>query len=113
MGLLHLIVSFITLELQVACNTITVAEQSFGVVHAQALISLIADIEAFDHAAELIDFLGNEAEVTLNDTLSLAVGSGYRAIFQPAARKYLRSDAGQVLWPTVKRLKLIELTEIQ
>jgi hypothetical protein len=103
-----LIVSFKTVALQKACLVLELAEEQFGAVHAQALIALLAEIEAFGTAAELIDFL--DAPVALNDSLSLPIGSDYRATFTATGARYGRDDEGRVVWSSVTRLKLMQIT---
>lgn len=105
-----MIVSFETAALQQACLVLELAEEQFGAVHARALIALLAEIEAFGTAAELIDFLGDEAAVALNDSLSLPIGSDYRATLVATGTRYGRDDEGRVAWLSVTRLKLMQIT---
>lgn len=105
-----MIVSFETAALQQACYVIELAEEQFGAVHAQALIALLADIEAFETGAELIEFLGDDAAVALDDSLSLPIGSDYRAALVAAGARYSRDGSGRVVWSSVTRLKLLKIT---
>jgi len=106
----HLIVSFETVALQQACYVLELAEEQFGAVHAQALIALLADIEAFATTAELIDFLGEDAAVALDDSLSLPIGSDYRATLVATGTRYHKDAGSRVVWSSVTRLKLVEIT---
>jgi hypothetical protein len=86
------------------------AEQRFGSAHAQALVSLIADAEAFQNANELIEFFGSEARVAENDLISLAIGSEYRVGFIAAGVRFVRDADGRVDWTSVQRLKVVDLS---
>jgi len=105
------IVSFETEQLQRTCYALGVAEAEYGAVHAQALITLIADIEAFDNAYELIDFFGLHSDNQLGDSLSLAIGSEYRATLVAVGKKYQPDAGGRLNWSRVTRLKLVNITE--
>lgn len=85
------------------------AEQQLGVVHAQALASTIADVEAFSDAEELIGFFGDEVLIGGDDSLALPIGSAYRAVFFAAGAKFIRDAAGRVVWSTVTRMKLMDI----
>lgn len=85
------------------------AEQQLGVVHAQALASTIADLEAFNDGAELIGFFGDEVFIEGDDSLVLPIGSAYRAVFLAAGAKFIRDAAGRVVWSTVTRMKLMDI----
>jgi hypothetical protein len=105
-----LIISFDTRELLECCSSLEMAEQQLGSAHAQALVSLIADAEAFENASELIKFFGSDAHVAENDTISLAIGSDYRAVFVAAGVRFVRDVDGTVDWTSVQRLKLVDLS---
>lgn len=105
-----MIISFETHDLHDCCCRIESAEEKFGSIHAQALATLIADAEAFESAAELIDFLGPDANLNQDDSLSVAIGSDYQAKFVAAGVRFARSDEGRVIWSSVQRLKLVEIS---
>lgn len=105
-----MIVSFETAALQQTCLVLELAEEQFGAVHAQALIALLAEIEAFGTAAELIDFLVDDAPIALDDSLSLPIGSDYRATLVATGTRYGRDHEGRVVWSSVTRLKLVQIT---
>jgi hypothetical protein len=106
------IVSFETQFLQKTCLTIQIAEGMFGAVHAQALIALIADIEAFEDAGQVIDFFGLAAGCREDDSLFLPIGASYRARFLAAGKRFDCNANGKVVWSSVKRLKLMEIEHI-
>ena len=107
-----MIVSFETRCLQKICLTIEAAERRLGPIHAQALIALIADIEAFEDAGQVIDFFGCAAVCPGDDSLSLSIGASYRARFLAAGKRFGCDPNGKVIWSSVKRLKLMEIEVI-
>jgi hypothetical protein len=68
----RLIVSFGSSELLAYCSRLDAAEELLGSAYAQVLLTLIADIEAHDDAAELIAFFGESAKVE-GDSLWLKI----------------------------------------
>lgn len=105
-----MIVSYDTAALQQACSVLEQAEQQYGAVHAQALIALIADVEAFENGAELIDFWNEDLVMTNDDSLLLPVGADYRAALAAVGNRYKRDSDGRVVWSSVSRLKLLAIT---
>ena len=89
----------------------TKAIESVGELHAQELIQLIADIEAFDNAHQVIKFRCVDVHSTTTGVLSIAFGTRYRALFEPVGRRFKVSDTNQVKWGTVRRIKLMEIVE--
>jgi hypothetical protein len=85
------------------------AERRLGSAHAQALLSLIADAEAFDNADALMEFFGSEARLDEHDSLFLAIGSDYRAEFVAVGARVVRDPDGKVDWTSVQRLKLVDI----
>jgi hypothetical protein len=94
-------VSFDTQYLQKICLTIEAAERTLGPVHAQALITLIAD-----------DFFGFAAVCREDDSLFLPVGASYRARFVAVGKRFACDANGKVVWSSIKRLKLTEIEGI-
>jgi hypothetical protein len=105
-----LIISFGTRELLDCCSSLAAAEQRLGSAHAQTLISLIADAEAFEVAHGLIEFFGSQANIDEHDSLFLAIGSDYRAQFVPAGVRFARNAEGKIDWASVQRLKLVDIS---
>jgi hypothetical protein len=102
-------VSFQTRCLQEICLTIQAAERTFGPVHAQALSTLIADIEAFEDASQVIDFFGFAEVCREDDSLFLPIGANYQARFVAVGKRFGCDADGKVVWSSVKRLKLMEI----
>ena len=104
-----MIISFSTRNLLVCCSNLATAEQRLGSAHAQALISLIADAEAFDSADDLIKFFASATQVGEHNSLFLQIGSDYRAQFVAVGTKLVRDTEGRVDWTSVQRLKLMDI----
>lgn len=105
-------ISFEDQSLHDLCVDLHRAEQLFGSVHASALVTFISDVVALENAGELIDFLGGDVEVSLDDSLSVAIGSDYRATLVVAGRRFDRDADRRVVWATVTRLKLVEISRL-
>ena len=106
-----IVISFETEDLLKCCSFIDAAEQTFGRTHAEALITLIADAEAFDHVNDLIDFLGTDGTLSEDDSLLISIGSEYQGKFVAAGVRFGRDDVGRVDWKSVQRLKLMEINK--
>jgi len=88
------------------------ADNKFGHINAHDLIALIADIEAFDNVEELVEFLGNEATALDNDSLLIKFGSEHSLKFVAAGTKFDK-DLDRVVWQSVQRLKLLQISELK
>jgi hypothetical protein len=106
-----IIISFEDQPLHDACVDLQRAEQLFGSVHAMALVTFISDAQAFENVAELIEFLGNEVSVSADDSLSVAIGSDYRAALVVAGKRFEKTADGRI-WASVTRLKLAEISRV-
>ena len=104
-----MIVSFQTEELHDCCCIGSVAEAMLGNVHAEALEMLIADAEAFETAAEFLEFGEAFASIDADDSLLADVGAVYRARFVALGQEVTRDQEGRIVWSSVRRLKLIAL----
>jgi hypothetical protein len=104
------IVSFESRELQATCLEIATAEDRLGAAHAQALITLISELEAFQHAEEAIGFIGN-AEVRKDDSLVIPVGSRYLATFVAVGAQVRNNRPERTPWSDVSRLKIVAIEE--
>jgi hypothetical protein len=104
----RLIVSFGSPELLAYCSRLDAAEELLGSAHAQALLALIADIEAHDDAAELIAFFGESAKVE-GDSLWLKISANCHVRFVPIGGRVTRGASGCIRWATVQRFKLVEI----
>lgn len=105
-----MIVSFETRDLLECCSSIEKAERLLGAPDAQLLVAVLADIEAFDSAGELINFFGNDASLAGDDSLSLPIGPNYRAAFLAVGARLSRLEDGSLDWTRVQRLKLLKIS---
>ncbi len=105
-----IIISFEDQQLYETCVSLQRAEQAYGTVTAAALVTFISDAQAFENVGELIDFHGDDEIIFLADSLSVAIGSEYRATLVVVGKRYTRDGAGNVVWPSVTRLKLVEIS---
>jgi hypothetical protein len=94
------------------CVDLQRAEQQYGSVHAAALVTFISDAVAFENVGELLDFLGDDIRISPEDSLSVAIGSDYRATLIVAGKRFNRGTDGRVVWTSVTRLKLVEISRV-
>jgi hypothetical protein len=106
-----LIVSFHTRELLERCSSLEKAELLHGAAAAQALIGVLADIEALDNCGELMDLFGEDAKIVKDNMISLNFGSDHFATFIAVGAKLVHLRDGNLDWRLVKRLKLIEIKD--
>jgi hypothetical protein len=99
--------------LQQICCTFELAERRFGTMHAQELISLIADVEALDKAEELINFFDGRLRIAEDDQICLQLGTNYQMTFYTVGKKFTKNEQGRVVWSSVTRLKLLDIREVQ
>lgn len=109
-GAIGLIISFDTEELRDCCCSLEVAEQKLGGVHAQSLISLIADAEASENAADLIDLFCVERNSINGISLLFVIGLGWQVEFVAAGSRFNLGKDNEVIWKSVKRLKLLNIS---
>lgn len=105
-------ISFEDQPLHDTCVDLERAEQLFGSVSAAALVNFISDAMAFEHVQELADFLGDDIKIRGDNSLSVAIGSDYRAALVVAGKRFDRDAAGRVVWSSVARLKLVQLSRL-
>ena len=105
-------ISFEDQALHDSCVDLHRAEQLFGSVHAGALVTFISDAVAFENASELIDFLGDDVRIAPDDSLSVAIGSDYRATLVAVGRRVDRDAYRRIAWASVTRLKLVEISRL-
>jgi hypothetical protein len=105
-------ISFEDQVLHDSCVDLRRAEQSFGSVHAGALVTFISEAVAFENTSELIDFLGDDVKISADDSLSVAIGSDYRATLVVAGKRFARDADGRAVWASVTRLKLVEISRL-
>ena len=103
-------ISFQDAPLHDLCVDLERAEQMFGSVSAAALVNFISEADAFENVQELIDFLGGDLEVSVDDSIFVAIGADYRATFVVVGTRFNRDDHGRIVWESVTRLKLVEIS---
>lgn len=105
-------ISFEDQPLHDTCVDLERAEQLFGSVSAAALVNFISDAMAFENVQQLADFLGDDIKILGDDSLSVAIGSDYRAALVVAGKRFDRDAAGRVVWSSVARLKLVQISRL-
>jgi hypothetical protein len=94
------------------CADLGMAEQAYGSISAGALVAFISEAASFETADELIDFLGSDVNILPDDSLSVAIGSEYRATLIVVGKRYSRDGAGRVVWSSVTRLKVLNISRV-
>jgi hypothetical protein len=69
---------------------------------------MVADIEAFENASEAIEFFSPGASFE-GSSLFLLIGACLRARLVAAGTRFERDAERNVVWASVKRLKLMEV----
>lgn len=105
-----LVVSFQTAELRDRCTKLQDAQEWIGPTEAQALVQMIADLEACQNAAEMIDFLG--ANVDGLGCIMVDFSRKHRAILRSAAAQGPFDPTGMPAWPQIRRLMLTDIVEL-
>lgn len=105
-----IIISFEDDPLHDLCVDLERAEQMFGTVSASALVTFISDAIAFDNVRELMDYLGGDIEISVDDFLFVAIGSDYRATLVVVGTRFNRDPKGRIVWSSVTRLKLVDIS---
>ncbi len=103
-------ISFENQLLHDTCIKLERAEQLFGSISAAALVNFISEAMAFENVEELMDFLGNDAEVSADDSLFVSIGANYRAVLVVVGTRFERDPGGRVVWASLTRLKLIQIS---
>jgi hypothetical protein len=103
-------ISFESEELRDVCVDLERAEQLLGSVGAGALVNFISEANAFENVGELMDLLHGDIEVSVHGSLSVAIGSSYRAILVVVGKRFDRGVDEQIVWASVTRLKLTEIS---
>lgn len=104
-------ISFEDQAMHDACVALARAEQLYGSVSAAALVNLLAEAAAFENVAELMGFRG-DMEISDEDSLCVSLGSDYHATFVVAGTRFRRDAGGRVVWATVTRLKLVQISRL-
>ncbi|MES2045866.1 MAG: hypothetical protein V4475_18495 [Pseudomonadota bacterium] len=103
-------ISFEDQPLHDACVDLERAEQLFGSVSAAALVNFISEAMAFENVEELMAFLGDDMEISADDSLFVSIGSDYRAALVVAGTRFKRDAGGRIVWASVTRLKLLQIS---
>jgi len=103
-------ISFEDAALHDLCVDLDRAEKVFGSISASALVNFISDANAFESVRELIDFIGGDIEITVDDSLSIALGSDYRVYLVAVGTRFIRDAEGRIVWASVSRLKLLHIS---
>lgn len=85
------------------------AEAALGTMNAKALVTMIADIEAQENGGELLEFFGETANLSIDDTIKIAVGADCSATFAATASRFQKDVNGRVVWPSVTRMKVTSI----
>ena len=101
--------SFHTQDLQRQCISISEAEKALGRVNSVELFRVIAEIEAQANGQELLAFLGEDALVGEDDTLTISLSADRVSTFIVAGKQFQKDDDGRVRWESVTRLKLMSI----
>lgn len=105
-------ISFETQQLHDDCVNLQRAEQLFGSINAEALVTFLSDAAAFENAEELIDFLDEQVRIDLDDSILVAIGSEYRAALVAVGKRFKLDAEDRVRWDSVTRLKLVEISRL-
>ena len=104
-----IVVSYASKQLAECCTKFELAQERWGSTDAQALIELIADIEALDNATDLVDFYGDI--VMQDEVLSVEFSPNCSARLKPSGRKVAKLADGTIAWDLVRRLIILEIME--
>lgn len=104
-----LVVSYESRELADRCTKLEVAQAWLGATEAQALIDLIADLEAFPNADEAMTYWGATADGQA--LIMLDFSRRHRAILRPLGDVPNDAD-GTPDWAQVRRLMLAAVVEL-
>lgn len=107
-----MIVSFENEQLHDVCTSLPCAEEAYGSVHAGVLIAVISDAMSFENAADFVAYLDADAQISTEDSLLIAIGTGYQAALVAVGTRFDRDGDGRIIWATVTRLKLVEIVRV-
>lgn len=105
-----IVLSFDTPELRDGCTKLQNMQAWIGPVEAQSLVQMIADIEAFQNAAEMIAFLG--ANVDGQGCIVIDFSRKHRAILRPTLPDAPLDADGRPVWAQIRRLMLTQIVEL-
>lgn len=105
-----LVVSYATRDLAHRCTKLVEAQEWIGPTEAQALVDMIADLQACENAAEAMDFRG--AFVEAGNSVRIDFSPSRFARFSPVTGKAPANAEDVPDWQQVRRLRLDEVGEI-
>lgn len=105
-------ISFEDGPLHDTCVELEKAELEYGSLSAAALVTFISEARAVENVEELIDLFVGEIKILPDDSLSLSLGSDYCAALVVAGTRFKRDAEGRVIWSSVTRLKLVEMSRV-
>lgn len=105
-------ISFEGQRLHDTCIELDKAELAFGSLNASALITFISEARASENVQELIDFLGDQITISVDDSLSVSIGSDYGAALVVTGKRFKRGADGRIIWSSVTRLKLVAISRV-
>lgn len=93
------------------CAVLANAERTYGSLTAIALVSFLEEARNVETAEELIGLLGPDIIID-DDSLSVAIGSDYRAAFVVVGTRHRRDAMGRIEWASVTRMKMLEMSRV-
>lgn len=105
-------ISFEHAEHHETCSNLERAEQLLGSVSAGELVRFLSDAAASNNVGDLIDLLGEDIKISGDDSLSVAIGSDYRADLIAMGQHVKRDGDDRVIWTSVIRLKLMAISRV-
>lgn len=102
-----MILSFATMQLRDACQKLEAADEAFGSKQAQALFSLLADVETAQNGTEL-QALYTDSMTEGEDSLSIVFAPQCIAEFE-VVQAASTAGRGQIDLAKVRRLKLTKV----
>lgn len=104
-----LVISYQSRELADRCTKLEMAQQWLGPTQAQALVDMIADLEACKNARELIDLRGTVA--IDGNSIRVDFSPNYFALLRPVGENVPPIENGTRDWDKVRRLMLADIAE--
>lgn len=90
------------------CSSQTSVEAWIGAMYAAPLTVLLADIDAAENCAELLDLMGDQA-ATEGDSLLVRIGPNCVVRFRALGANIQPHQNGEPEWPKILRLMLMEV----
>lgn len=94
------------------CWDLQRAEQAYGSISAGALVTFLSEADSLETADEILDLLGDDAKILPDDSLSVPIGSDYRAALVVVGTHHLLDADGRIAWASVTRLKLLAISRV-